>query len=152
MPRSATDRSFGFKAGGLLRILTAADPQEVLEAMEALGIIIEHEHDPPPPANSSAKLAEAESLLSGLVSLADAMESVEGNLHRTARSFTANRTRAQANLDVLTLDGLDGIYDDLKGQYDDFTQILSFILRLFTQNAIAFEERIEEETVTTTTI
>jgi len=38
MPRSRTDRSFGFRAPGLIRILIAADPEEVLKAMEALGI------------------------------------------------------------------------------------------------------------------
>ncbi len=38
MPRSQSDRAFGFKSPGLLRILTAADPGEVLTAMEALGI------------------------------------------------------------------------------------------------------------------
>jgi len=38
MPRSKNDRSFGFRAPGLVRILTAADPAEVLTAMEALGI------------------------------------------------------------------------------------------------------------------
>lgn len=38
MPRSAEARAFGFRATGLVRILTAADPEEVLTAMEALGI------------------------------------------------------------------------------------------------------------------
>lgn len=40
MPRSASDRDFGFKSAGLLRILTASDPGEVLTAMEALGITL----------------------------------------------------------------------------------------------------------------
>ncbi len=38
MPRSAASRVAGFRAEGIVRILTAADPDEVLTAMEALGI------------------------------------------------------------------------------------------------------------------
>lgn len=38
MPRSATKRNFGFRSPGLVRILTAADPDEVLTALEILGI------------------------------------------------------------------------------------------------------------------
>ena len=45
MPRKASDRAFGFKASGLIRILTASDPEEVLTAMEALGITLS-EADP----------------------------------------------------------------------------------------------------------
>lgn len=40
MPRSASNRGFGFRSAGLVRILTAADPAEVLTAMEALGITL----------------------------------------------------------------------------------------------------------------
>lgn len=40
MPRSAADRAFGFKATGLLRILLAADPDELLKALDELGIVI----------------------------------------------------------------------------------------------------------------
>lgn len=38
MPRTATNRSFGFRSPGLVRILTAADADEVLTALEILGI------------------------------------------------------------------------------------------------------------------
>ena len=38
MPRSAADRKFGYKAKGLVRILTAADPDEVLTALLLLGL------------------------------------------------------------------------------------------------------------------
>lgn len=36
MPRSKSDRAFGFKAKGLIRILTAADVEEVKTALDAL--------------------------------------------------------------------------------------------------------------------
>ncbi len=39
MPRSTADRQFGFKAKGLVRILLGADLQEVIQALEELGII-----------------------------------------------------------------------------------------------------------------
>lgn len=39
MPRSAADRAFGFRTQGLVRILTAADEQEVLEALAILGVV-----------------------------------------------------------------------------------------------------------------
>ncbi len=45
MPRSAEHRGLGFRSEGLIRILTAADPAEVLTAMEALGITF---RDPEP--------------------------------------------------------------------------------------------------------
>jgi len=38
MPRSKAARDFGFRAEGLVRILTAAEPEEVLIAFEELGI------------------------------------------------------------------------------------------------------------------
>ena len=38
MPRSAAKRNFGFRVDGLVRILTAADPDQVLEALLFLGI------------------------------------------------------------------------------------------------------------------
>lgn len=38
MPRSATDRGFGFRAEGLVRILLKADLSEVLRALEQIGI------------------------------------------------------------------------------------------------------------------
>lgn len=41
MPRSATDRKFGFKAEGLVRILTGADIQEVQKALEELGLEVQ---------------------------------------------------------------------------------------------------------------
>ena len=41
MPRSAADRGFGFKAAGLVRILTTADPEQVLIALEELGLVAE---------------------------------------------------------------------------------------------------------------
>lgn len=41
MPRSAADRRFGFKAKGLVRILTAADPAEILIALDELGLVIQ---------------------------------------------------------------------------------------------------------------
>ena len=37
MPRSASDRKFGFKSKGLIRILTAADIKEVQLALDAIG-------------------------------------------------------------------------------------------------------------------
>ena len=40
MPRSSADRAFGFKAAGLLRILLAADPEELLKALDQLGISV----------------------------------------------------------------------------------------------------------------
>lgn len=39
MPRPAADRAFGFKAPGLVRILLAADPEELLKALEELGLV-----------------------------------------------------------------------------------------------------------------
>ena len=41
MPRSASDRKFGFKAPGLVRILTGADIQEVQKALEELGLEVQ---------------------------------------------------------------------------------------------------------------
>ena len=38
MPRSASARKYGYKADGIVRILTAADPDEVLTALLTLGI------------------------------------------------------------------------------------------------------------------
>lgn len=38
MPRTAAKRNFGFMSPGLVRILTAADPDQVLTALEILGI------------------------------------------------------------------------------------------------------------------
>ena len=38
MSRSSEARAFGFRVEGLIRILVAADPEEVLKAMEALDI------------------------------------------------------------------------------------------------------------------
>jgi len=38
MPRSAADRKFGYKAAGLVRILTGADVTEVAKALEILGL------------------------------------------------------------------------------------------------------------------
>ena len=37
MPRSSGNRGFGFKSRGILRILVAADPAEVLDSVEQLG-------------------------------------------------------------------------------------------------------------------
>lgn len=37
MPRKSDERGFGFRANGLLRILTGADAEQVLIAIEALG-------------------------------------------------------------------------------------------------------------------
>lgn len=45
MPRSAVDRAFGFKAPGLVRILTAADPAEVLKALQELGLVAQEPSD-----------------------------------------------------------------------------------------------------------
>lgn len=41
MPRSASDRKFGFKAAGLVRILTGADIEEVQKALEELGLEVQ---------------------------------------------------------------------------------------------------------------
>jgi len=38
MARSSAARAFGFRTPGLLRILIAADPQELLKALEEIGI------------------------------------------------------------------------------------------------------------------
>lgn len=38
MPRSKAERAFGFRSRGLLRILTGADIDEVLDALEQLGL------------------------------------------------------------------------------------------------------------------
>lgn len=38
MPRSAASRKFGYRSPAIVRILTAADPDEVLTALEILGI------------------------------------------------------------------------------------------------------------------
>lgn len=37
MPRKADERAFGFRTAGILRILAAADPEQVLDAVEELG-------------------------------------------------------------------------------------------------------------------
>lgn len=148
MPRPAADRRFGFQSTGILRILVAADPEEVLKAIEELGIIIEHEHETipiPTLPNSIAKLEEAESLLQELDLLKRSMDATESQIHRSCRAFSANRTRAQANADVVFMDITDDQYETFSTQYDDFSQILAFILRFFTQNALAWEEEREEE-------
>lgn len=38
MPRASADRKFGYKVDGLVRILTAADADEVLKALTILGL------------------------------------------------------------------------------------------------------------------
>jgi len=40
MVRSASDRSFGWRRAGLVRVLTNADPGEVLDALEEVGLQI----------------------------------------------------------------------------------------------------------------
>lgn len=41
MPRSSADRAFGFKSAGLVRILLAADPAEILKALSELGLVVQ---------------------------------------------------------------------------------------------------------------
>jgi len=156
MPRPINDRVFGFRAAGIIRILLAADAEEVLEALEFVGIIPEHEHDPVDLPNSPAKLAEAESLLKELTSIKEAMDNIQSQMHAEARAFSANRTRAQALADVIALDAFNALYGLSSDQWGDFSQLLAFSLRLFTENALAAEKEREEpqaqERETTTTI
>lgn len=133
MPRSASDRGFGFKSPGLIRILTAADPNEVLTAMEALGITFAPVEFPV----SSARLLKSRNLLDGLLLISGVLDTICRQAQHLAQFLPARRTREQAILDSAELAGLRAIYNleqnrfkapaaflqsQLLGMFDDIRQ------------------------------